>query len=195
MFHILRRLTIFFNVNLNLFPPNINIFIKNSWPSEKSTTECAPVAYSWFLLALPTSFFVLNNNSFALQKREDIFRKQISKRVKFMIFVGDFYGRLECSKVKLNENIYKSYVALCRDCLQDQLYDFPHFPYTYHAEIGRYFSETRNNCVLIFFRRYQTDPVRGLTDAKAKANLGRVHLPASFASTYFMYFFSPTRIP
>jgi hypothetical protein len=37
--------------------------------------------------------------------------------------------------------------------------------------------------------------VRGLTDAKAKANLGRVHLPASLASTYFMYFCFPTRIP
>jgi hypothetical protein len=76
------------------------------------------------------------------------------------------------------------------------IYDFPYFPYTYNEEIRRYFSETRNNCVLIFFcRRYQTDPVRGLTDAKAKANLGRVNMPASLASTYFMYFFSPTRIP
>jgi hypothetical protein len=58
------------------------------------------------------------------------------------------------------------------------IYDFPHFPYTYNEEIRRYFSETRNDCVFIFCRRYQTDPVRGLTDAKAKANLGRVHLPA-----------------
>jgi hypothetical protein len=75
------------------------------------------------------------------------------------------------------------------------IYDFPHFPYTYHEEIGRYISETRNNCVLnFFFRRYQTDPVRGLTDAKAKANLGRVNLPG-FSCFSLLYFCSPTRIP
>jgi hypothetical protein len=62
-----------------------------------------------------------------------------------------------------------------------------------NEEIGRYFSETRKNCVLIFFRRYQTDPVRGLTDAKAKANLGRVHLPAFYCfNVIHVFLFSDT---